>query len=744
MSKLTHVVKFNGEVAYTGANPQGGAVEGVSFAITADASELMPDPDFQGACGDTNWVCTDGVGTTVIGGGQASIGDTGSIELNNPVEPIPSPLNSYEITLEIVSLNTNVLGNILDVGGSTSTNMTWNIGTNIVTVTGTQVGTGVFRVQTGFSGDLTPLVISGWSFREVGGTVQATLVEHQTDMSAPNDIIAYDVTWTTDPIMGDVVEWGYIPGNYIDIDESSDTVLNGDFSAGDANWTYNIDGTIIYDTSGGFLSMDRNSGAIPRATQTLILSAGQEYQLTYDLLPGNANNITITIGGVDVVLSTPAVEGSYGPIAYTPTLDNEDIVISSIGSLISVLNIDNISLAIATPMEAQALTLTNCADIIPPASYDIDFYGDSFGDSVTTGGIGWMGEGVAAYTSQASQMFTIGVGGETLAEIRTRFELAFPNPAHNTIVLQGGNNDLVQGRAVNLMIDDMRAMADIVIANRHFYLSIVGLSQRKGSPNWDTAEQADIITFNDYFKANYPSYYVDAYASLGDPADTEQLADFAYKDARTNPHPNKAADRAVDNLIARVINAPQIAPYDLTEPVPDYMLGTYRFFDDYTKTLCDIGGPSVICADGTPATGKGVIAVANTTSTKTVTKGTDTLAIGSTYVASVLMIAAADDFGRLQMAHDGDLTQAWVDLRDGTLGTQTASTGLNETWTSTKLGFGWVRLSCEFTATGATFASMRITPCPADNVTATDAWDRTVVAEYPPHMYIDAMTLTDA
>ena len=35
---------------------------------------------------------------------------------------------------------------------------------------------------------------------------------------SPSDIIEYSVTWVTDPVEGDVIEWRYTPGNYEDTD----------------------------------------------------------------------------------------------------------------------------------------------------------------------------------------------------------------------------------------------------------------------------------------------------------------------------------------------------------------------------------------------------------------------------------------------------------------------------------------------------------------------------------------------
>ena len=179
----------------------------------------------------------------------------------------------------------------------------------------------------------------------------------------------------------------------------------------------------------------------------------------------------------------------------------------------------------------------------------------------------------------------------------------------------------------------------------------------------------------------------------------------------------------------------------MRKPFLEYMTGTYRSFTDYTLTLCSIGGPSVITADGLIGTDKGILATADAASAKQIVRGTDSLQIGTPYRASVLMKAAADDFGRLQITHNGDVMHAWVNLLTGVIGTEAASAGLNETWTAIKRGFGWVELSVVFTPTGATFASMRIAPCGADNSTATDAWNRTI-DDYPPHMFVDAVLVT--
>jgi len=58
-------------------------------------------------------------------------------------------------------------------------------------------------------------VLNSWSIKEEGvADIPATLVEHSTDMSTPNDVISYLVTWAAgeDPIAGNKVVANYTGG----------------------------------------------------------------------------------------------------------------------------------------------------------------------------------------------------------------------------------------------------------------------------------------------------------------------------------------------------------------------------------------------------------------------------------------------------------------------------------------------------------------------------------------------------
>ena len=176
----------------------------------------------------------------------------------------------------------------------------------------------------------------------------------------------------------------------------------------------------------------------------------------------------------------------------------------------------------------------------------IELFGDSFSD----GSSGWIGESLNAFTTTLPYSFTThAIGGNNLADIKVIFDANSPFTSDTAVILQGSINNVAGdvGKQTDLqtMKDDMSAMADQVIAAGN-KLAIVGLSPFKGHVNYDVAARQQAIDYNAWLLANYGSYYVEIYTLLGDSIDADQLADEFYKLARTDLHPNKNADKMID------------------------------------------------------------------------------------------------------------------------------------------------------------------------------------------------------
>ena len=55
-------------------------------------------------------------------------------------------------------------------------------------------------------------IVEGVSFSKTGASPETITAAHSTDMSTPNKVVAYDVVWTVDPAVGDIVTFDYDSG----------------------------------------------------------------------------------------------------------------------------------------------------------------------------------------------------------------------------------------------------------------------------------------------------------------------------------------------------------------------------------------------------------------------------------------------------------------------------------------------------------------------------------------------------
>lgn len=192
------------------------------------------------------------------------------------------------------------------------------------------------------------------------------------------------------------------------------TVLNGDFSAGTANWTTNTGGTtIVYN---GALAFNANEGAPGGgfASQNVAILAATDYRLTLDAFEFGGGNFDHTLlvevidaAGLVIATQSQVILNDAAPVAIT--LDfraNTDVVTirlsnpTSTGTAVSDLKVDNVSIVALPDTSRPAGNNT----IDGGAGDDLIFGGA--GDDLLIGGLG-------------NDTFVPGSGHDTIADFGT-------------------------------------------------------------------------------------------------------------------------------------------------------------------------------------------------------------------------------------------------------------------------------------------------------------------------------------
>jgi len=382
------------------------------------------------------------------------------------------------------------------------------------------------------------------------------------------------------------------------------------------------------------------------------------------------------------------------------------------------------------------------------------FLVDGYGDSLMAPTVGYIGESLGLHTTKDLVFTATATGGDNLEEIKEDFLANYKASRVNRNVIEGGINNIVNLGAditsLQKMIDDASAMADLLIAKSDEPFAILGISPFgpdavTGHANYTADRNQKALDYNAAMLAKYPNNFVDTYALLGDPATPNQLADWAYKEARTDLHPNKDANRIMDAAIAAVI-FPEQTPYDTTEPVGN-VLGSYRDLSGWTANAnAQLGGHTITLADGQTDTGtKGLLpSASDTASIKEFQKNTtSTPALNDKMEFSAVFQPGTVDWVWIQCRDGAGLThQRYVNIVTATAGTL-GGTGSSSTIEINKTAHGWLEVKITYTNTASGVNNVTIRSSSNGTATTSDAHARISSGDdYPTDISIDCVALS--
>lgn len=179
------------------------------------------------------------------------------------------------------------------------------------------------------------------------------------------------------------------------------------------------------------------------------------------------------------------------------------------------------------------------------------------GDSITAG-VGASSSG-KRFTGELQKLLrqkhtdavvdTYGVGGQTTAQIRNRFTRQVLNkkPPYDTVIIEGGVNDLNNGRPLGKIKEDIDRMA-VWAKNRGLNVILVTITPWKGLHTWTQQKQNDTDELNKWLlgKRNDGLTVVDL-SSIRCKKDPERFA----KEFRSDVvHPNNRGHLQIAREIA--------------------------------------------------------------------------------------------------------------------------------------------------------------------------------------------------
>lgn len=390
-------------------------------------------------------------------------------------------------------------------------------------------------------------------------------------------------------------------------------------------------------------------------------------------------------------------------------------------------------------MAGVSRTSVSSRNSLIPQSFLADLYGDSLSEPTN----GYIGESIANRTSQNYHLNEYGSSGENLTSIRARFDAAFPDTTRNTIILQGGTNNTANAAERTTLAQmkiDMGAMADAVIADGRYNLVIINHPPWMGHSEWTEALQTQTEDYNTWLDSVYGDYVADIYTGLGDPSEPRQFADWAYKTARTDVHPNRNADRVIDQLVADKLY--QRADTGLTEPSGN-LVANYRDFSGWSPSSATLGGNTVKLPDGTLGSANGMVPSLDANANHTFQANTSSSPTNNVPCEFVAYIQAGEqDFLWSQITDSNGLTyQMFFNTVTAELGAA-GGTGGAGVWTIEKSTNGFVKIKLVYTnsATGASVNNIILRS--ADSIISmnTDPYNRTT-DDYVPELFMDAVSL---
>ena len=364
--------------------------------------------------------------------------------------------------------------------------------------------------------------------------------------------------------------------------------------------------------------------------------------------------------------------------------------------------------------------------------YNMEWYGDSQVDIGATSTADNIGGGLRLFTCTNYVKRDFATGGWRLDQIRGTFVATFPLAGSNCVGLQGGINDVVQDISLSVMQGHMAFMADTVIAAGTHQLIITSITPMMTThAAYTVARGKKILDFNAWAAATYTDYYVDTYTPLESVTVPGDLAPEYRKyssPSTVDLHIGDNGCRKLEEVIA--VSKLQNVNTSLTV-VAGNITEFPRVMTSWSSQVnCSIGGPSILLADGTYSTLKGILPLSLL---DTVKQFSDSYtAVSANQTVKVKILLRPGELKWCRMSYSNNASTAFVrylNLIDLIRGAGTGD------WRMRRIGNGWVEcfLICTNGATGTAANNINLQPSRADSTPGNVA-----LTLEAPLMYVDS------